>query len=148
MCRESSSRINPELEYVGWVALLYLTHPVGAPCREEQIWETGYGLQNHVPVEKKLAKKKHVHDTVMQLETNAKLQVTKKMGKDTMLADAAPEEVRKGQKKEAKSFCSQRRKVIMELLWLIAKRETLKGLISDILVSSDEDLNQQLETGF
>lgn len=41
-----------------------------------------------------------------------------------------------------------RRKVIMELLWLIAKRETLKGLVSDILLSSDEDLNQQLKTGF
>lgn len=41
-----------------------------------------------------------------------------------------------------------RRKVIMELLWLIAKRETLKELVSDILLSSDEDLNQQLKTGF
>lgn len=41
-----------------------------------------------------------------------------------------------------------RQKVIMELLWLIAKRETLKGLVSDILLSSDEDLNQQLKTGF
>lgn len=39
-------------------------------------------------------------------------------------------------------------KVIMELLWLIAKRETFKVLVSDILLSSDEDLNQQLKTGF
>jgi len=36
----------------------------------------------------------------------------------------------------------------MELLWLIAKRETLKELVSDILLSSDEDLNHQLKMGF
>lgn len=36
----------------------------------------------------------------------------------------------------------------MELLWLIAKRETFKVLVSDILLSSDEDLNQQLKTDF
>jgi len=36
----------------------------------------------------------------------------------------------------------------MELLWLIAKRQTLKVLVSDILLSSEEDLNQQLKTGF
>lgn len=39
-------------------------------------------------------------------------------------------------------------KVIMELLWLIAKRQTLEVLVSDILLSSKEDLNQQLKTGF
>lgn len=35
----------------------------------------------------------------------------------------------------------------MQLLWLIAKRKHSKGLISDILLSSDEDLNHQLQTG-
>lgn len=59
-CRESSTRENPELEYLGQAVFLQLTHPAGTSCWKEEIWEAGYGLQNHITVEKKLTKK-HVH---------------------------------------------------------------------------------------
>lgn len=58
--RETSTWENPELEYVGQAAFFELTHPAGTSCQKEEIWEAEYGLQNHVNVEKKLTKKKHV----------------------------------------------------------------------------------------
>lgn len=66
----------------------------------------------------------------------------------SQLPSAAAAEKDLMQEADAIDLIWSRRKVIMELLWLIAKRETLKGLVSDILLSSDEDLNQQLQTGF
>lgn len=60
-CRESSTRENPEPVYMGQAAFLQLTHTAGTSCWKEEIWEAGFGLQNHLTVPKKLTKKKHVH---------------------------------------------------------------------------------------
>lgn len=58
--RESSTWENPELEYMGQAAFFQMTHPAGTSCQKEDIYEAEYGLQNHVNVEEKLTKKRHV----------------------------------------------------------------------------------------